>query len=132
MKLDMDLLREVLLHIEENADRVHSDLSDISIQGWTQEQIAYHVVLAAGDDLIKATIDELPDDEDDELVFVSYSVHRLTMRGHDFLASIREPTNWEAIKAGTKKIGSYGVRAAVQFAEAYIKMKIVEHTGVPL
>jgi hypothetical protein len=132
MKLDMDLLREILIYVEENATRVHSDLHDIQIEGWTGEEVAYHVVLAAGDDLIKASIDKLPDDEDPVIVHTNYSVHRLTMRGHDFLGAVREQSNWEAVKAGTRKMGAVTVGAAVEFTKAFVRAKISEITGVPL
>jgi hypothetical protein len=132
MKLDMDLLRELLIYVEEKATRVHSDLEGIEIGGWSGEEITYHVVLAESDGLIKATIDSLPDEEDPELAQIEYSVHRLTMRGHDFLGSVREPSNWEAVKSGTRKIGAVTVGAAVEFAKAYVKMKITAATGVPL
>jgi hypothetical protein len=132
MKLNLDLLRQLLLYVEENATRVHSELEDIRIEGWTAEEVAYHVVLAASDDLIKATVDSIPDDDDPMLVHTSYSVHRLTMRGHDFLGSIREPSNWEAIKAGTRKVGAFTVGAAVDVAKAFVKMKIADVMGVPI
>lgn len=132
MKLDMDLLREILIFVEEKATRVHSDLESIEIGDWTDEDIAYHIVLAESDGLIKATIDSLPDSDDPYIVHTTYSVHRLTMRGHDFLATIREPSNWEAVKAGTKKIGAISVGAAVEFGKAFVKAKISEMTGVPL
>jgi hypothetical protein len=132
MKLDMDLLRAVLIYVEENATRVHSDLDDIRVEGWTGEEVAYHVVLAAGDDLIKASIGQLPDEVDPVIVHTSYSVHRLTMRGHDFLGTIREPSNWDAVKAGTRKIGAVTVGAAVEFGKAFVRMKISEVTGVPI
>lgn len=132
MKLEMDLLRDLLLYIEEKATRVHSDLEDIQIDGWPGEEVAYHVVQAEADGLIKATITEIPGDDDPALLFIEYSVHRLTMRGHDFLGNIKEPSNWEAVKDGTKKVGAITVDAAVGIAQAYIKAKIAAYTGLPL
>lgn len=132
MKLDMDLLREILIYVEEHATRVHSDLEEIAIDGWTSEQVAYHVVLAEADGLLKASLDTLPDQDDPVIVHTTYSVHRLTMRGHDFLGTIREPSNWDAVKAGTRKIGAVTVGAAVEFGKAFVRMKISEVTGVPL
>ncbi|WP_189635729.1 DUF2513 domain-containing protein [Rhizobium grahamii] len=84
---------------------------------------------ATVDGLIKATILEIPDDEDPSLLYVEYSVHRLTMRGHDFLGNIKEPSNREAIKESTKKVGAVTVDAAVSLAQAYIKAKIPAYTG---
>ncbi|MDX1004622.1 DUF2513 domain-containing protein [Sinorhizobium medicae] len=132
LKLEMDLLRELLLYVEKNADRPHSDLENIEIDGWSKEQIEYHVVLAFEDGLIKARIDELPDFEDAGILHIDYSVHRLTMRGHNFLGSIVEPSNWEAIKGGAKKAGAVTTSLLYSIAEAYVKQRVTEITGIPL
>lgn len=100
-----DLLRELLLYVEEKATRPHSDLETIQIDGWSKDQVDYHVALAVEDGLIKARVDELPDFDDPGILQIDYSVHRLTMRGHNFLGSIAERGNWDAIKGGAKKAG---------------------------
>lgn len=132
LKLEMDLLRELLLYVEEKADRPYCDLTDIELKGWTEDQITYHVIMAAEDGLIKATVDGIPDDEDPAIVHMDYSVHRLTMRGHNLLGSIVEPGNWEAIKVGAKKAGAVTVSLLYKVAEAYVMQKVSQATGLPL
>jgi hypothetical protein len=41
MKLEVDLVRQLLLHIEEHAKRPISDLNSIKIDGWMDDQIDY-------------------------------------------------------------------------------------------
>lgn len=132
LKLEMDLLRDLLLYVEENADRPYCDLEDIELEGWSEDQITYHVVMAAEDGLIKATVDSLPDEDEPRILHIVYSVHRLTMRGHNFLGSIVEPSNWEAIKGGAKKMGVVTIDAAVDLAKAFVKAKAAEYVGLPL
>jgi hypothetical protein len=132
LKLEMDLLRELLLYVEEKADRPYCDLENIKIDGWSEDQITYHVIMAAEDGLVKATVDGIPDDDDPAIVHMDYSVHRLTMRGHNFLGSIQEPGNWEAIKGGAKKAGAVTVNLLYKVAEAYVMQKVSQATGLPL
>ncbi|MBB4002648.1 hypothetical protein GGR03_001723 [Aurantimonas endophytica] len=124
MKLELDLLRELLLYVEEKADRPVSALEDITIEGWTREQIAYHVIIAAEDGLIKAIIDDVPDTEDPDIVNVAYIVNRLTGRGHEMLGVIRAPKHWRWIKAQSSKVGVATVGALFKLGQDYVKMEL--------
>lgn len=132
MKFEMDLLRELLLHVEETASRPYSDLEDIVLDGWTNDKITYHVVLAAEDGLLKATVDSLPDDEDPATRHVTYSVHRLTSKGHELLGSIREPAAWSAVKGGVNKVGAVTLSVMSAIAQAYLKQKVAEYSGIQI
>jgi hypothetical protein len=132
MKLEMDLLRDLLIFVENNALRPHSDLDDIELPPWGEDQVAYHVTLAEEAGLLIATIDTLPDDDDRRIVHTSYSVHRLTMRGHDLLVSVADPTTWETVKSGAKKVGSLTVGAVFDIAIAYAKQRLSAQLGVAL
>ena len=132
VKLEMDLLRDLLLHVEEKASRPYNDLEDIVLDGWTDDQITYHVVLAAEDGLLTATVDSLPDDEDPVIVHVTYSVHRLTSKGHELLGTIREPSAWIAVKGGVNKVGAVTVSVVSAVAQAYLKQKVAEYTGIQI
>jgi hypothetical protein len=131
VKFEPDLLRDLLLHIEEHATEVHSELEEISLTGWTDKEVTYHVVRAEEAGLINATIDELPDDEDPILLHVVYRVHGLTFRGHELLGAIRTPKHWRVIKDGSKKAGIATVGAIFSFAEAFVKAKASEYLGLP-
>lgn len=132
VKLEMDLLRDLLLYVEENASRPYNDLEDISLEGWTEDQVTYHVVLAEEDGLLTATIDELPDNDDPVIVHVTYSIHRLTSKGHELLGTIREPAAWGAVKSGVNKVGAVTVSVVTAVAQAYLKQKITEYSGIQL
>lgn len=131
MKFEMDLLRDLLIYIEEKADRPISELDGVDLEGWTPEQVAYHVVLAEEDGLIRAIIDQLPDDDDPDSSHVAYSIQRLTSRGHELLGNIREARHWKAIRSGVEKAGTFTIGAMARFAEAYVTMKAKELIGWP-
>ncbi|MHA6641337.1 DUF2513 domain-containing protein [Mesorhizobium sp. A623] len=131
MKLEPDLLRDLLLHIEEHATEVHCEMGEISLAGRADKEVTYHVVRAEEAGLIQATIEGLPDDDDPMVTHIDYSVHSLTFRGHELLGAIRTPKHWKVIKEGSKKAGIATVGAIFSFAEAYVKAKAGEYLGLP-
>ncbi|MVA50947.1 DUF2513 domain-containing protein [Agrobacterium vitis] len=78
MKLEIDLLREVLLFVEEKAARPLNEIEQVSIPGYEDAAVAYHIILAEEAGLLVAQIDTLPDTDDDAVLHVGYSIQRLT------------------------------------------------------
>ncbi|WP_041357949.1 DUF2513 domain-containing protein [Nitrobacter hamburgensis] len=124
MKLEVDLVRQLLLHIEEHATRPISDLDSIKIDGWTKDQIDYHVVLLADAVFIEAGLHRVPDNEDPSLVRVIYSVRRLTYNGHEFLETVRDPAIWRKVKEKAKAVGAMTLPAIAQIGAAYVKAQL--------
>ncbi|WP_161495833.1 DUF2513 domain-containing protein [Bradyrhizobium japonicum] len=124
MKLEVDLVRQLLLHIDEHATRPISDLDSITIEGWTDDQIDYHVVQLEDAGFIEASIDSVPDNEDPDLVHVVYSVRRLTYKGHEFVETVRDATIWRKVKEKAKVAGAVTLPALMQVGAAFIKSQI--------
>lgn len=124
MKMEVDLVRQLLLHIEKHADRPISDLDNIEIDDWTKEQIDYHVVLLAEAGFIEATVNSVPDNEDPSLAHVIYSVRRLTYKGHEFLETVRDPAIWRKVKEKAKAAGAVTLPVIAQVGAAFIKSQI--------
>ena len=99
MKRNLDLIRDILLICEEdNSLRLTCD--NFACDGkYSFEQISYHIALLSDANYIDASriaiMGNLYDD---------YIVHRLTMRGHDYLYSIRDESIWNQTKA---KLGNH-------------------------
>jgi hypothetical protein len=95
MKRNMDLIREILLVLEE-----HNYLE--SIPGQTPEEIAYHVSLLEGAGLVTQEIYQN--------LFLNDSVLegiRITWTGHEFLDASRNTSFWEnAKKVALEKTGA--------------------------
>ena len=95
MKRNLDLIREILLHIETGEEYdgtrefYYSTPEELGLAGYTPEQFAYHCTLLIEDGYI-----------DGAATFVNViTVRRLTSEGHDFLDDIRDPSAWRKVKA---------------------------------
>lgn len=94
----MDLCRKILLKIEET--NTGTAIYDLSIDGYTKEQVAYHckILYEAGFiDGYKAQYG------DDNLVF--FEVGSLTWAGNKYLDKIRDDTIWGKVKNTIKEKG---------------------------
>ena len=99
MKRDLELVRRILLDIEDNRESSggHSSWSGIIDEGYTADAIHYHVQLLHDAGLIHA----------DELVPGQWWPERITWAGHEFLDSARNDKLWnEAKRRVERELGS--------------------------
>ncbi|MCX7779641.1 MAG: DUF2513 domain-containing protein [Negativicutes bacterium] len=102
MKLDLDLMRKILLTIEEKAVfGTYLSLKDLTDDPAEHPKYAYHVMLLLDDDLIVTAQAPLLG-----LGYPDYPIERLTMKGHNFLNNIRDDTVWRKVKDVLIKVGS--------------------------
>jgi hypothetical protein len=113
MKRDMDLIRKILLQIEESES---SDIpKDLSIEGYTREQIKHHLKLLSDRKFITPEYSEVR-----ELGSVSTSgtednrPRRLTDEAYDFLDAIRSENVWKKTKDSITKNGGGFVLGVVK------------------
>lgn len=94
MKRDMDLIRDILLRIEEGADDLHT-LAE-RIPGTDYDRIAGHfqVLLDAG--YVTGTDASSHEGTDFQMI-------RLTWAGHEFLDNARNDTIWHKVKEELSK-----------------------------
>ncbi|MFS9009395.1 DUF2513 domain-containing protein [Streptococcus infantis] len=92
----MDLCRLILFKIED--EYKSTALSNLQIDGYAIEIIAYHCDLLFEAGLIKSY---KPTYASDKIFF--FSVGALTWEGHDFLDKIRENTMWNRTKNRIKE-----------------------------
>ena len=99
MKRDMDLIRKILLKIGEyNGDDA---LQDIQIEGYTPEEIAYHVYLLENAGLIEGKVLFCIDSVKPS----GYAIFRLNWNGQEFLDACRNEGIWVKAKEKLKSIG---------------------------
>ena len=108
MKRDMDLIRAILLAVE---DEPSSHAPEIEIQGYTQEQVGYHAEL-----LKEAGFVELYNDSD--------MIRRLTWSGHEFLDSARDNTRWNQAKDKLNKAGGASIPIWIALLTELVKKQI--------
>jgi hypothetical protein len=108
MKRDMDLIRLILLNLE--------DEGDIDLTQYSDTQLNYHyrlliqANLAEGNITLYAGSDGGPD--------ISADVWLLTWEGHDFLDAIRSETIWRKVKERISPIGSVAFSVVKNLATA--------------
>ena len=99
MKRDMDLIREILLSIEEFPEAEHA-ADRLEIDGYTPEEIAYHVYLLYQANLVEAH-------DFSTLGGFDWRPIALKWDGHEFLEAARDDTRWNSTKnMVVEKVGS--------------------------
>ena len=127
MKRDMDLIRDLLLAIEdkEETDGNHlfqfDEKDDLGIVGHSKEQVNYHLVMLIESGLLKG-----------EESYDRPIISKLTWQGHDFLDYVRDPEIWQKTKDGAKKAGGFSIELLGDLAKGFIKKKIEDHTGIKI
>lgn len=118
MKLDKDLVREILLAVEKDEDPF--GWTDLTFPGYAQELIAYHVCILAEGGFLMA--DDLSTSDGDD-----WRARRLTYDGHEFLDTIRDGEVWKLTKETAKKAGVGGMKFLVEVGKSYAEQKLMQH-----
>jgi hypothetical protein len=93
MQRDMDLVREILFQVErDNSDPLKP--VEVEVEGYSDVQINYHVMLLAEAGLIEA-------EDASTLGGSEWIPKRLTWHGHEFLEAARSDTIWREAKDRT-------------------------------
>ena len=99
MKMDLDLIRKLLLFIEEK-DTINSEirLQEFQIiKEHSIEEIAYHLALLNDAGYIEGK-------EIKAVGIYDYWVKRMTIEGHQYLNNIRDDTIWNKTKEKLKQV----------------------------
>jgi hypothetical protein len=122
MKRDLDLIREILLHIESGQEYdgtrefCSTTPEEMGLTGYTPEEFFYHCTLLIEDGYI-----------DGAATIVNIVVRRLTSRGHDFLDDIRDPGVWKKVKTQLGGLPGVALTVVAELAKGEIK----KHLGLP-
>jgi len=119
MKRDMDLARLILIDLEQNDIYRYQQMT---LDGYTDDQVGYHAYLLDQAGLIVAT-DATSTDNMLSFFIPSY----LTWDGHEFLNGIKAPSDWERLK---KTVIQPAGGFVVSFAKEYIMHELKIRTGI--
>ena len=125
MRLNMDLVRKILLVVEENTDfdsyyRYEPEQNNNLLRKYSHEEIIYHLYQCDLSGLIEA---EIPDDG-------TYAVVKdLTPKGHEFLTNIRQDNIWNTIKGIGTKLGTTSLSAFIQISSNVVSEIIKAYLG---
>ncbi|AXY24935.1 hypothetical protein CL176_02225 [Suicoccus acidiformans] len=111
MRLDFDLVRELLLVIEDESDFNTFVIFDSSNgrdleQNYTLNEVYYHI-----DYLSQANLITKPTWTSDNVI-----IKNLTPAGHKFIGEIRADTNWNKTKDIAKKVGVFTLDSLKEIA----------------
>ena len=118
MRFDKDVMREILLAVEAS-DEDPRGWIEISIQGRSNQEVAYHVQLLDEAGFIEAA-------DLSSTTGYDWMPKRLTYAGQELLDTIREPEIWRATKETAKRAGAFSVQALFEIGKAYTKQKLQE------
>ena len=118
MKRDMDLIRLILLEIENKED---SELSiNLTVDGYSKEQVAYHCRLLYDHGFIDDYSAEYGDDE-----LQVFAIGELTWDGYEYLDTVREKKIWEKFKTIMKeKAIPMTLTFVIKTAEDYVSKQL--------
>ncbi len=89
MKRDMELIRKILVAMEDHAKT--TGLVALQFDGYSDDEVSYHVKLLADHGLIEAT------DCSTSYGFC-WRARSLRWGGHDFIEAIRDESRWNSVK----------------------------------
>ena len=91
MKRDMDLVRPILLRIEESNNDSRLGINDLEIPGYSSAEVSYHVMILNEAGLIETYhLSTMAND--------IWRPKRLTWSGHEFLDAARNDSIWKKAK----------------------------------
>jgi len=123
MKRDLDLIREIMLHIESGEEYdgtrefYYTAPEEMGLTGCSPEQFVYHCKLLIEDGYIDGAA----------TVLGQVVVRGLTSDGHDFLDDIRDPGVWKSVKTRLGTLPGVAISIVAELAKSEIK----KHLGLP-
>ncbi|EJC6732002.1 hypothetical protein BBM25_20655 [Vibrio parahaemolyticus] len=121
MKRDMELIRKLLLIMEENPRQ-------LEVEGYDKNQVKYHALLLIEAGFLDGNVSDTLANTSVVPSFVS--VNRLTWDGHEFLDNIRKEEVWNTIKTEFKDASISTVFSiGKQLTENYAKKKLSSLLG---
>ena len=115
MKRDMDLIREMLLWMEEHNDRLIL-LNEFQVFRDDREKTLGHLRMLKS----AGFVEEL-----------SKNQLGISWAGYEFLDKVRDDKIWRKTKEGASKVGSWSVKLLSEMASGLIRAK-AEELGIPL
>ena len=123
MKLDKDLIRDILLAVEAHAEP--EGLIVLYINNPSAEMISYHVRWLDEAGLLDAL-------DIGGMNCFKWQPTRLTYEGHEFVNIIRDDEVWELIKTGAEKVSSTSLSLMLELGKIYGKQVLKVRIGIEL
>jgi hypothetical protein len=124
MKRDLDLIREIMIVLEDKMEYGKNFKSTQLIEVMqdktlSAEKLAYHIGLLVESDFIRAKEHKYYGDEPTD-----YLINTITSQGQDFIDTIRQDTTWNKIKEKASKIRDFTLSLLIDIGKEYLKKQI--------
>lgn len=117
MKRDMEIIRTVLLKVEEKCPPYGNErFSKDDFPGYDWMTVWSHARLLEDIGFFQGVSHEVGID--------CFSVHGLSWEGHEFLESIRDPETWRKIKEIAQDLKNFGIGTIKTISRIDLKQKI--------
>lgn len=118
MKRDLDLIREILLSVEEFEPERIGQIQTISVDQFsgTEPQNLHHMNMLVEANLLRMV--------GKPTLGGSFGVSGMSMAGHDFLDAIRDDTIWDKTKDRLSKAGGWTLDIALAVAQEEVKRRL--------
>ncbi len=113
MKMDMDLIRKILLALEEH-EHGYATMS-LEIDGYTEEEIGYHVWLMGEDQARLLKVEDVSSEDMEESPYARPICIRWD--GYEFLEAAREPSRW---RTAVEKVKSTGTGMTIEILKGVL------------
>src|SRR5688572_11501611 len=128
MKRDMDLVRKILFKMADNDKHSSYSPGHLKVDGYTQQQVDYHLKMMAQADLLHidtmeqtSYVSKSPEWTTPKVYMSYYSV---SWNGHEFLEAARDNTRWEKAKGAMAHAGGFAVDVMKQLLIQYLKEEL--------
>lgn len=128
MTLDLDCIRDILLEAEKCEYNESLPMRDLEkrLPDYYDKDIRYNCLKLYEAGYIDALCVEI----DNSILPYIHEIRDITYRGHEFLANIRAPENWEKTKTIGAKVGTFGLSMASKIAEGVAAAYLKQITGL--
>lgn len=117
MRRDMDLIRHLLLLIEDQGSDMNSWIEDTIVEGHTEEEISHHIWLLSDGGFIDAI-------DLSTMECSSFKPRCLTWQGHEFLDAVRDKDIWSQTLDLAKHGGTNSLTALFDIAKFLVRKRI--------
>lgn len=122
MKKDIELIRKIIIYIEEEVEFgkvIDSDEIYNALSLENENHFLYQIYLMADSGLINIK---------DTTTFAgkSYMIKEITYMGQDFLDSIKDDKVWSHVKSKVIKIGGVSLDLLTEIGKEFIKQEVLE------
>jgi hypothetical protein len=120
MKRDLDLIRQILLHIESGPEYdgsrefYYTAPEEMGLTDCMPEEFVCHCTLLIEGGYIDGAATAVS----------QVVVRRLTLEGHDFLDDIRDPSIWKQVKARLGTLPGVAISIVAELAQSEVKKRL--------